>query len=81
VVVGDALIGHRFQDVLQHVVRAAGDRLTKAVFAALVYAGFWQRASTLVFIHRSAWRDCMKSSWRMPRWWLFGSTKHQNRAL
>jgi hypothetical protein len=32
VVVSDALIGHRFQDVLQRVVRADGDRLTKAVF-------------------------------------------------
>jgi hypothetical protein len=32
VVVSDALIGHRFQDVLQRVVRADGDRLTIAVF-------------------------------------------------
>jgi hypothetical protein len=32
VVVSDALIGHRFQDVLQRVVLADGDRLTKAVF-------------------------------------------------
>jgi len=36
VVVGDALIGHRFQDVLQRVVCADGDRLTIAVFPALV---------------------------------------------
>jgi hypothetical protein len=32
VVVSDALIGHRFQDVLQRVVRTDGDRLTIAVF-------------------------------------------------
>ena len=55
-VVGDALIGHRFQNVLQRVVRANGDRLTKAVFPALVYARFWPSASTLVFIHPSAWK-------------------------
>jgi hypothetical protein len=32
VVVSDALIGYRFQDVVQRVVRADGDRLTIAVF-------------------------------------------------